>query len=115
MQNIGAYPTVAAVVGERVGAGPRIEYWIDEADGSGAWQSARPGQEQIRLNFIVHEASPLWSGKAPGSSVVGLDSRPRGVYKVYAVGGALFPTSGARNPTLTLCGLAPDLAGRLTC
>ncbi|RYZ14937.1 MAG: GMC family oxidoreductase, partial [Myxococcaceae bacterium] len=72
-----------------------------------------PSQKHIRLNIIVHEASPLWMGADPATSVVGLDYRPHGVRNVYVTGGALFPTSGSWNPTLTMCGLAQDLADRL--
>jgi choline dehydrogenase-like flavoprotein len=108
------YQTIAAMV-SRGGASPAIEYWTD-ADGGGeggAWGPARPPRDKIRLNVIVHEASPLWMGEDPATSVVGLDYRPLGVHNVYVTGGALFPTSGSWNPTLTMCGLAQDLADKL--
>ncbi|MBN8466734.1 GMC family oxidoreductase [Corallococcus exiguus] len=96
------------------GSAPDVEYWVDDASGNGGrWQSERPDRKKIRLNIIVHEASPLWMGKDPATSVVGLDYRPHGVHNVYVTGGALFPTSGSWNPTLTMCGLAQDLADRL--
>lgn len=104
------YQTIEALAG----AAPAIEYWIDEgSDGGGSWSPARPAREQIRLNIIVHEASPLWMGKDAATSVIGLDYRPHGVDNVYVTGAALFPTSGSWNPTLTMCGLAQDLADRL--
>ena len=109
------YQTIAALVSDGAGATPDIEYWVDGPNGSdGTWQHAKPEQHQIRLNIIVHEASPLWIGKDPANSVVNLEYRPHGVNNVYVTGGALFPTSGSWNPTLTMCGLAQDLADRLT-
>ena len=101
------YQTIGAMAGSE-----GIEYWTDNADGGG-WSAERPPQKQIRLNIIVHEASPLWMGKDAATSVVGLDYRPHGVSNVYVTGAALFPTSGSWNPTLTMCGLAQDLADRL--
>lgn len=103
----------AMVLGE--GAAPAMEYWIDNPDGTtGRWSTTRPPQSQIRLNIIVHEASLLWMGEDPHTSVVGLDYRPHGVKNVYVTGGSIFPTSGSWNPTLTMCGLAQDLADRLS-
>lgn len=104
------YQTIAAIVGEQ--ASGQIEYWSDAPEGGGWGQSPAP-RKQIRLNIIVHEASPLWMGKDPATSVVGLDYRPHGVNNVYVTGASLFPTSGSWNPTLTMCGLAQDLADRL--
>jgi choline dehydrogenase-like flavoprotein len=106
------YQTISALVHDG-GNDPGIEYWIG-ADDDGAWSSERPPREQIRLNIIVHEASVLWMGADPATSVVGLDYRPHGVRNVYVTGGGLFPTSGSWNPTLTMCGLAQNLADRLS-
>jgi choline dehydrogenase-like flavoprotein len=106
------YQTIDALVSTE-GATPAIEYWIDDG-ASGAWRPARPPQVQTRLNIIVHEASSLWMGTDLATSVVGLDYRPHGVGNVYVTGASLFPTSGSWNPTLTMCGLAQDLADRLT-
>lgn len=91
---------------------PEIEFWHEDGSNAG-WHSKRPTQQQIRLNIIVHEASPLWMGKDPATSVVDLDYRPHGVNNVYLTGASIFPTSGSWNPTLTMCGLAQDLADRL--
>ncbi|MFL6631034.1 MAG: GMC oxidoreductase [Massilia sp.] len=66
------------------------------------------------MPIIVHEASWLWIGEDPATSVVGLDYRPHGVRNVYVTGGGLSPTSGSWNPTLTMCGLAQDLAEKLS-
>ncbi|MFT3856712.1 MAG: GMC oxidoreductase [Aquabacterium sp.] len=107
------YQTLDALVSGD-GATPSIEYWVEDGHGGGSWRPGRPPQSQIRLNIIVHEASPLWMGRDPATSVVGLDYRPHGVNNVYVTGGSLFPTSGSWNPTLTMCGLAQDLADRLS-
>lgn len=72
-----------------------------------------PSPESIRLNIIMHEASVLWTGTGPQTSVVGTDYRPYGVNNLYATGGAIFPTSGSWNPTLTMCGLAQNLADQI--
>lgn len=93
---------------------PAIEYWTDGQNGEGHWSTNKPPQEQIRLNIIVHEASQLWMGKEPKTSVTGLDYRPHGVNNVYVTGGSIFPTSGSWNPTLTMCGFAQDLAKKLS-
>ena len=108
------YQTLGVLAGRAGGPCAELEYWVDDASGSGGfWQSERPDRKQIRLNIIVHEASALWVGTDAATSVVGLDYRPHGVHNVYVTGGALFPTSGSWNPTLTMCGLAQDLADRL--
>jgi len=111
--DVATYQTIQALTTSN-GAAPNIEYWIEDSDGSGSWQAARPTRAQVRLNIIVHESCPLWIGEAPENSVVGLDYRPHNITNVYVTGGALFPTSGSWNPTLTMCGLAQDLAERLT-
>jgi choline dehydrogenase-like flavoprotein len=107
------YQTIAALASRGTGLTPEIGYWVDAGQSEGYWQAERPSRQQIRLPIIVHEASPLWIGADPSTSVVGLDYRPHGVRNVYVTGGALFPTSGSWNPTLTMCGLAQDLADRL--
>jgi hypothetical protein len=105
------YQTIQALTSSGSNS-PALEYWVDDGN-TGRWQSRRPTQAQIRLNSIVHEASPLWMGKDPATSVVGLDYRPHGVKNVYLTGASIFPTSGSWNPTLTMCGFAQDLADRL--
>jgi len=104
--------TVEALAQRSADAPSAIEYWIDEGP-SGYWHSARVPGRQVRAHLIVDEASPLWIGEDPSSSVVGLDYRPHGVRNVYVTGAALFPTAGSWNPTLAVCGLAQDLADRL--
>jgi hypothetical protein len=104
--------TVEALASRCTGAPAAIEYWIDEG-ASGCWQAERPPRRQVRQALVVDEASPLWIGDDPATSVVGLDYRPHGVRNVYVTGGALFPTAGSWNPTLMACALAQDLADRL--
>lgn len=106
------YQTIAALATNE--STPDIEYWTDTPDGNGFWSAEKPPLDQIRLNIIVHEASQLWVGQDPESSVVGLDYKPHGVTNVYVTGAGLFPTSGSWNPTLTMCGLAQDLAVKLS-
>ena len=107
-----ACQAVEALASRDASAPACVEYWVDEGQ-SGDWHSARLPRRQLRSHRIVDEASSLWIGEDPSSSVVGLDYRPHGVHNVHVTGGALFPTAGAWNPTLTLCGLAQDLADRL--
>jgi choline dehydrogenase-like flavoprotein len=102
------FQTIAAMLPQDHRAS--VEYWVD---GTG-WQETQPTAADIRLPVIVHEASPLWIGTDSATSVVGLDYRPHGVTNVYVTGGALFPTSGSWNPTLTMCGFAQDLAEKLS-
>jgi choline dehydrogenase-like flavoprotein len=107
------YQTIDAMVASEAKM-PLVEYWVDGSDGVGRWQTSRPLRQQTRLNIIVHEASPLWMGLDPATSVVGLDYRPHGMSNVYVTGASIFPTSGSWNPTLTMCGFAQDLADRLS-
>ncbi|GIG68131.1 GMC oxidoreductase [Phytomonospora endophytica] len=82
-----------------------VEYW--HADG--AWRGRRPAD--IRSPALVHEGSTLWIGES--GSPVTLDYRLRGIANVHVTGGALWPTAGSWNPTLTMVALAQDLADRL--
>ncbi|AKE51701.1 GMC oxidoreductase [Kangiella geojedonensis] len=107
------YQTIAALATSD-DTTPEIEYWIDTPDSKGYWTTDKPPVDQIRLNIIVHEASQIWAGEDPESSVVGLDYRPHGVNNVYVTGAGIFPTSGSWNPTLTMCGFAQDLAVKLS-
>ena len=52
--------------------------------------------------------------RGDGYSAVGLDYRPHGVVNVFVTGGALFPTAGSWNPTLTMTALSLHLADTLT-
>lgn len=108
------YQTLEALVTNHSSSQPKIEFWIEEEDNNGFWSDQRPDQDQIRLDIIVHEASPLWMGNDPKSSVVSADFRPHGIKNVYVTGASIFPTCGSWNPTLTMCGLAQELADQLS-
>jgi choline dehydrogenase-like flavoprotein len=87
----------------------RVEYW--HANGTSvSWEHKRPSREQMRGSALFHEASTLWIGNEDYSSVVGLDYRPHGVKNVFITGGALWPSAGSWNPTLSMVGLAQHLA-----
>lgn len=94
-----------------------IEYWHDSpVNGEkGSWRKERPDVDLVRIPGIVHEASAAYigpnDGKGASCDILG---RPHGVKNVHVTGGALFPTAGSWNPTLTMCGFAQSLAKRLT-
>ncbi|KAJ0277299.1 hypothetical protein CBS470a_010355 [Colletotrichum nupharicola] len=93
-----------------------LEYWhIDETEPSkGSWKPAHAKQSEIRIPAIVHETSTAFMGSDPSDgSSVGPKYNVHGVPNVYVTGGALFPTAGSWNPTLTMCGFAQDLARQL--
>ncbi|KAI8165532.1 hypothetical protein K4K50_010205 [Colletotrichum sp. SAR 10_71] len=93
-----------------------LEYWhIDEHEpNKGSWKPAHPKQSEIRIPGIVHETSTAFMGSNPSDgSSVGPYYNVHGVPNVYVTGGALFPTAGSWNPTLTMCGFAQDLARQL--
>ncbi|KAI8256705.1 hypothetical protein K4K58_004618 [Colletotrichum sp. SAR11_239] len=93
-----------------------LEYWhINEAEpNKGSWKPAHPKQAEIRIPGIVHETSTAFMGSAPSDgSSVGPKYNVHGVPNVFVTGGALFPTAGSWNPTLTMCGFAQDLARQL--
>ena len=91
-----------------------IEHWHSNKTGQGGyWAKNRPAVSDIRVPGIVHKASTAFVGdEAEGGSVDEL-GRPHGISNVYVTGGALFPTAGSWNPTLTMCGFAQHLARRL--
>lgn len=69
--------TIAALASRDAAVSAAVEYWIDEGP-SGCWHAVRPPRRQVRSHLVVDEASPLWIGEDPSSSVVGLDYRPHG-------------------------------------
>ncbi|KAH9889357.1 hypothetical protein C8Q73DRAFT_653745 [Cubamyces lactineus] len=97
----------------------KIEYWHDAAPGeaeSAGWQSVRPPPSMIRVPGLVHETSMLYmSDNLEEDPHAAVDSlyRPYKCDNVFVTGGAIFPTSGSWNPTLTMCGFAQDLADKL--
>jgi choline dehydrogenase-like flavoprotein len=95
------------------GAGA-VEYWHGSPT-EGRWSSERPKPEERRVPGLVHEGSTLWMDGADGDKgVVASDYRPHGVENVYVTGGCLWPAGGSWNPTMTMVGLAQDLADRLS-
>ncbi|GIJ86682.1 hypothetical protein Asppvi_005574 [Aspergillus pseudoviridinutans] len=87
-----------------------IEYWDSI---KGRWQSAKPKVETIRVPGVVHEASTAFVGPKEQGGSLDEQYRPHGVKNVHVTGGALFPSAGSWNPTLTMCGFAQDLARKL--
>jgi len=87
-----------------------IEYWDTSTQG---WIEEKPAVDSIRIPGIVHEASTAYVGKKSNGGSLDSWYRPHGVKNVFVTGGALFPTAGSWNPTLTMCGFAQDLARKL--
>jgi choline dehydrogenase-like flavoprotein len=88
-----------------------VEYWHGSPE-HGSWSSQRPDEVERRVAGMVHEGSTLWIGD-DGNSPVGLDYRPVGVDNVSVTGGALWPTGGSWNPTMTMVALVHDLVDKL--
>lgn len=112
------YQTIEQMAAPDVSEPPSegLEYWhIDEHEpNKGSWKPADPKQSEIRIPGIVHETSTAFMGSDPSDgSSVGPKYNVHGVPNVYVTGGALFPTAGSWNPTLTMCGFAQDLARQL--
>ncbi|HEX6037990.1 GMC oxidoreductase [Longimicrobium sp.] len=105
----GTFQALERVLSPRGAQG--VEYWHGDQD-VGTWKSERPSTGQIRVPALVHEGSTLWIGE-DDDAPVDLDYRLRGVENVYVTGGALWPTSGSWNPTMTMVALAQHLADSL--
>ncbi|OJJ37023.1 hypothetical protein ASPWEDRAFT_50365 [Aspergillus wentii DTO 134E9] len=92
------------------GLGQGIEYWDTNTN---SWKAQKPAVDTIRVPGAVHESSTAFVGeKSKGGSLDDM-YRPHGVKNVHVTGGAVFPTAGSWNPTLTMCGFAQDLARKL--
>ncbi|KAK6330584.1 hypothetical protein TWF718_002783 [Orbilia javanica] len=112
------YKTIEALCSgnqlESDGKLPPIEYWDTDAnEGEGGWSTKKPKQHTIRIPGIVHEAATAYVGEKETGGSLDKYYRPHGIKNVFVTGGALFPTSGSWNPTLTMCGYAQDLAKKL--
>ncbi|KAL1730889.1 hypothetical protein EV714DRAFT_209958 [Schizophyllum commune] len=123
------YKAIAVMAGD--GHEDEIEYWHDAHEVQVAvdngkhtvrhqeeagWKHKRPPADMVRVPGLVHETSTLYmSDHLENDPQASVDSlyRPRKCDNVYVTGGALFPTSGSWNPTLTMCGFAQDLADKI--
>ena len=91
-----------------------LEYWCSDDGGkTGYWSKKHPTTKEIRIPGIVHESSTAFMGPEDEGGSVDEHYRPHGVKNVYVTGGALFPTSGSWNPTMTMCGFAQHLSREL--
>jgi choline dehydrogenase-like flavoprotein len=94
-----------AVELERLGiARVRVAEWA-EADDDGAWPT--------KVDGGCHHLGTARMSDEPQRGVVDADCRVHGVGNLYVAGGAVFPTGGAANPTLTMLALALRLADHL--
>ncbi|KAK3292351.1 uncharacterized protein B0H64DRAFT_347116 [Chaetomium fimeti] len=87
-----------------------IQYWDPH---QGGWAKAKQPKETIRIPGIVHEASTAFVGPKDKGGSLDDSYRPHGIENVFVTGGALFPSAGSWNPTLTMCGFAQDLARKI--
>lgn len=92
------------------GCGTKLEYW---RNGFG-WIDSRPTADERRAEFVFHESSTLHAGYEEDAPVDPESYRLKGTDNVYITGGGLWPQGGSWNPTMTMTGLAMDLANKLT-
>ncbi|EMD32812.1 hypothetical protein CERSUDRAFT_108621 [Gelatoporia subvermispora B] len=109
------YDAIKVMAGDQAAS---LQYWHDAADGTnaGSWQTAKPSQANIHVPGIVHETATLYMSDDLDKDIhasVDKNYRAKGCGNVYVTGGALFPSSGSWNPTMTMCGFARDLAHKL--
>ncbi|OXR50308.1 FAD-dependent oxidoreductase [Pusillimonas sp. T2] len=82
--------------------------------GSFSYQPEEVESEMTRYGaYGGHHLGTARMGNDPATSVVNADCRLHEVDNVYVVGGAVFPTSGQANPTLTIVALALRAATHL--
>jgi choline dehydrogenase-like flavoprotein len=79
--------------------------WAADADDGGAWPA--------RVDGGCHQLGTARMSDDPKRGVVDADGRVHGMDNLYVAGGAVFPTVGAANPTLTILALAFRLAEHL--
>ncbi|KAJ3554999.1 hypothetical protein NP233_g12308 [Leucocoprinus birnbaumii] len=109
------YDAIAVMAGDKAS---HLEYWHQEPNATtGSWSRNKAPVNQLHIPGVVHETSTLYMSNNvmdPRSTAsVGPDYRPKGCENVYVTGGALFPSAGSWNSTLTMCGFAQDLAEKL--
>ena len=82
----------------------------DLSGGAGHWAF---GKADTALATGDHHMGALRMSASPDDGIVDPDCRLHGIDNLYAVGSAVFPTSGYANPTLTIVALALRLADHL--
>ena len=88
---------------ERLGLGRlHPDAWLDEN-----------APRQPKLVDSYHPAGTARMASEPSHGVVDIDCQVFGVQGLYVAGSAVFPTSGAANPTLTIAAMALRLADHL--
>ncbi|KZV86632.1 FAD/NAD(P)-binding domain-containing protein [Exidia glandulosa HHB12029] len=104
------YDTIAVAAGDMEN---KIEYWHDDKSNPG-WHSEKPSRTESHVPGVVHECSTLYMGpESDPQAAVGDDYALHGCKNVYVTGGAIFPSAGSWNPTLTMSCYAQDLARKL--
>lgn len=107
-----AMETAMFQTGEVLAGGHPIEYLQQPMVSTcEQWGPARP--TEIRDFNLVHEAGVAWMGDDPATSVTDPYGRWHGVENLWVLGGALFPTCGSYNQTLTGTALAYRTARHL--
>lgn len=84
----------------------QTEAWLEAAE-----LDAGPPRPGVVDSF--HPAGTARMASEPRQGVVDTDCQVFGVHGLYVAGSAVFPTSGAANPTLTIAAMALRLAERL--
>ena len=82
------------------------ESWLEAAE-----LDSGPPRPSVVDSF--HPAGTTRMASEPSRGVVDADCQVFGVHGLYVAGSAVFPTSGAANPTLTITAMALRLAERL--
>ena len=71
-------------------------------------------KQTIAYGWAHHHMGTCRMSADPAMGVVDSDCRVHGIDNLYVVGSSVFPTGGARQPTLTIAALALRLADQLT-
>jgi len=83
------------------------------ATGAGRLERYAADLDPLLQNDASHHLGGLRMGRDPATSVVNDTLRFHHADNLYAAGGAVFPTGGSANPTLTVIGLSIRLAETL--